>query len=192
MEGIANRNQSGVEDLVSRRPGKERAQIPSPSRDCRPQSKCTSSSGVRHDQRSGRRTQLYSASESDEYVHRREGRGKGSRHRHQQQQSARSMSSETPEPDGSSHDGTPALRGYSASLWRDSGSRSMRRGRSVGEDYSDYSESSESSGMRGGRGTKLKESKAVQGKHEFDSSDERGENKNGKGNINASRESGKD
>ena len=173
MEGVANRNQSGVEDSVSRRLGKERAQTPSPSRDCRPQSKRTSSSGVRHDQRSGRHTQLYSASESDEDVHRREGCGKGSRHRHQQRRSARSMSSETPEPDGSSHDRTPVLRGYSASLRRDSGSGSMRRGRSVGEDYSDYSESSESSGMRGGRGTELKESKAVQGKQEFDSTETR-------------------
>ena len=36
MEGVANRNQSGVEESVSRRPGKERAQIPSPSRDYRP------------------------------------------------------------------------------------------------------------------------------------------------------------
>ena len=97
MEGNANHNQSGVEESVSRRPGKERAQTPSPSCDCRPQSKRTSSSAVRHDQRSGRRTQLYSASESDEYVHRKEGCEKGSRHRHQQRRSARSMSSETPE-----------------------------------------------------------------------------------------------
>ena len=77
------------------------------------------------------------------------------------------------EPDGSSDDGTPILPGYSTSLQRDSRSGSMRRGRSVGEDYSDYSESSKSSGMRGGRGTELKESKAVKAKQEFDSSETR-------------------
>ena len=77
------------------------------------------------------------------------------------------------EPDGSSNDGTPVLRGYSASLWRDSGLGSMQRRHLVGEDYSDYSESSESSGMREGRGTKLKESKAVKAKQEFDSSETR-------------------
>ena len=84
-----------MKESISRRPGKEKARTPSPSRHRGEKSKRVFENFVQHDQRSRMRTRLHSTVDSDEDVRRRFSRQTGRVHRHERDGNVSSGSSQS-------------------------------------------------------------------------------------------------